>query len=174
MRINPPTLFWMLIAAILATDRFLPLVRLDQPWLPWAGAALAIAGIGVSVAGKSRFQRAGTTVYTFEDPGEFVTDGLYGISRNPMYLGLVLAGFGTALVSGTVAALILGAVFALIVRFWYVAHEERTMHRRFGARYEAYCRSVPRWLGFTFLYLPDKARKPRAPIVSHIHPPPTQ
>ncbi len=40
------------------------------------------------------FQRIGTNVYTFEEPGELVTEGLYGISRNPMYLGLVVAGAG--------------------------------------------------------------------------------
>ncbi len=38
------------------------------------------------------FQRIGTNVYTFEEPGELVTEGLYGISRNPMYLGLAVAG----------------------------------------------------------------------------------
>lgn len=147
MRINPPTLFWMLIAAILATDRLLPLIELDEPWTLWGGAILVVVGLGVSIAGKRRFQRAGTNVETFKDPSALVTDGLYGFSRNPMYLGLVLAGFGAALVSATLAALVLSAAFALIVRYWYIAHEERAMHRQFGERYEAYCRRVGRWLG---------------------------
>lgn len=147
MRINPPTLFWMLIAAILAADRFLPLIRFDVPGLHWAGTAVVALGIGISVAGKRRFQRTGTNVHTFQDPGKLVTDGLYGISRNPMYLGLVLAGFGAALVSATLAAVVLNAAFALIVRYWYIAYEERAMRRTFGARYEAYCRRVGRWIG---------------------------
>ena len=99
------------------------------------------------MAGKRRFRQAGTNVYTFEDSGELVTAGLYGISRNPMYLGLVLAGFGAALVSATLAALVLSAAFVLFVRYWYIAYEERAMRRQFGARYEAYCRTVGRWLG---------------------------
>ncbi len=147
MRINPPTLFWILIAAILAAYLFLPLERFDRPWLPWAGGALAVLGIAISVAGKMRFQRAGTNVYTFEDPDMLVTDGLYTVSRNPMYLGLVLAGFGAALASATAAALILAAVFALIVRYWYIAYEEEVMQRRFGAEYDAYCARVRRWSG---------------------------
>ena len=147
MRVNPPTLFWLLIAAILAADRFLPLVGFDVPGLPWGGGALVVLGIGISVAGKRRFQRAGTNVQTFEDPGELVTNGLYGLSRNPMYLGLVLAGFGAALVSATLTAVVLSAAFALIVRCWYIAFEERVMRRHFGERYAAYCRSVGRWLG---------------------------
>ena len=75
MRINPPTLFWILIAAIVAADRFLPMIVFAQQWMRWTGAGLVILGIGVSVAGKSKFQRVGTNVYTFEEPGDLVTDG---------------------------------------------------------------------------------------------------
>ena len=64
-----------------------------------------------------------------------------------MYLGLVLAATGAALVSGTLAAFILSAIFALIVRYWYIAYEERAMRRQFGDRYEDYCRTVRRWFG---------------------------
>ena len=117
MRINPPTLFLILVAAIVAVDRFFPLATFAQPGLPWCGAVLVIAGVGVSVAAKRQFQRVGTNVYTFEEPGEFVTAGLFSISRNPMYLGLVLAGIGASLISETLAALVLCAVFALIVRY---------------------------------------------------------
>ncbi len=147
MRINPPTLFWILIAGILAAFLFLPLARFDELWLPWAGGALAVLGIGISVAGKMRFQRAGTNVHTFEEPDMLVTDGLYAVSRNPMYLGLVLAGFGAALASATASALILAAAFALTVRYWYIAYEEEIMQRQFGAEYLAYCERVGRWSG---------------------------
>ena len=147
MRINPPTLFWILIAAIVAADRFFPLIEFAETWLPWGGAVIAIAGVGVSAAAKRHFQRIGTNVYTFEEPGELVTAGLFGISRNPMYLGLVVAGFGAALVSATLAALFLSAAFTLIVRYWYVAYEESAMLRRFGEPYQAYCRRVGRWIG---------------------------
>ena len=64
-----------------------------------------------------------------------------------MYLGLVLAGTGAAMFSGTLTALLLAAVFALIVRYWYIAYEESAMRRRFGDSYDAYCRKVGRWFG---------------------------
>ena len=114
--------------------------RSRSPWLPWFGAGLLILGIAVSVAGKRHFQRVGTNVYTFEEPGELVTDGPYRFSRNPMYLGLVLAGIGAALVSASLSALVLAAAFAITVRCWYIAFEERAMRRQFGDAYEAYCR----------------------------------
>ena len=147
MRINPPTLFWILIAAIVVVDQFFPLTIFDEPWLPWIGAVLATAGGGVSATAKRQFQHVGTNVYTFEEPGVLVTDGLFSISRNPMYLGLIVAGLGAALVSATLAALVLSTAFALIVRCWYIAFEENAMLRRFGEPYQAYCRRVRRWLG---------------------------
>ena len=147
MRINPPTLFLILIAAIVAADRFFPLIKFAETWLLWGGAVIAIAGVGVSAAAKRHFQRIGTNVYTFEEPGELVTTGLFGISRNPMYLGLVVAAFGAALISATFAALVLSTAFTLIVRYWYVAYEESAMLRRFGEPYQVYCRRVGRWIG---------------------------
>ena len=148
MRINPPTLFFVLIAAIVAVDQLFPFVSLAVPWLPWCGAGLVILGIAISVAGKRHFQRVGTNVHTFKEPGELVADGPYGFSRNPMYLGLVIAGIGAALVSATLSALVLAAAFTITVRCWYIAFEERAMRQRFGGgAYEAYCREVGRWVG---------------------------
>ena len=147
VRINPPTLFWIQIAAIAGADRFLPLVRFDEPWLTWIGAELVIMGAVISVAGKIQFRRVGTNVYTFGKPGQLVTGGLYRVSRNPMYLGLVMAGIGAALVSGTLMAALVSAAFAATVRFWYIAFEEDAMRRQFSDEYEAYRRRVPRWLG---------------------------
>ena len=147
MRINPPTLFWILIAGIVAVDQYFPLGAFTEPWFTWAGVGLFILGIGVSVAGKRQFQRVGTNVYTFEEPGQLVTEGLCRRSRNPMYLVLVLAGTGAALVSATLIALALSAVFTVVVRFWYIAYEENAMRRQFGEAYDACCRSVGRWFG---------------------------
>ena len=147
MRINPPTLFWILISAILVADRFVPLKQFDTPWLLWAGVALVLLGAGVSAAGKRHFRRAGTNVYTFEQPDLLVTDGIYSVTRNPMYLGLILIVAGAALISGTLAAGLLSAAFILVVRYWYVAYEEGAMHRQFGRPYEEYRRNVGRWLG---------------------------
>ena len=147
MRIDPRILFLILIGATVAADLFAPLIEFGNLWLRLAGAALAVLGLAVSVAAKRQFQRAGTNVYTFKEPGELVTEGLYSVSRNPMYLGLLLGGIGAALISGTLAALILCAGFAAVVRFWYIAHEEQAMRRKFGGPYEAYCEEVWRWLG---------------------------
>ena len=115
--------------------------------LLWAGAALVVLGVCVAGPAMLRFRLARTNFHTFKEPGRLVTDGPYAISRNPMYLGMVLAGLGAALITATLAGVILAAAFALVVRYRYIAYEERAMRLKFGARYEDYCRRVGRWLG---------------------------
>ena len=147
MRINPPTLFWVLLCAGLAADRFMPLMRFEAAWLAWAGGTLVFLGAGISAAGKRLVRRAGTNVYTFEEPDVLVMEGVYRFSRNPMYVGMVLVAAGAVLVSGTLSALLLGAAFAFAIRYWYIAYEEAEMRRRFGDEYEEYLRKVGRWFG---------------------------
>ena len=47
----------------------------------------------------------------------------------------------------TLTAFGLTALFAVVVRFWYIACEENSMRRQFGEAYDAYCLSVGRWFG---------------------------
>jgi protein-S-isoprenylcysteine O-methyltransferase Ste14 len=75
-----------------------------------------------------------------------VTSGVYRFSRNPMYVGLlfVLAGWGSYL-ANSLALLVLPLFVASMTR-WQILPEERIMATKFGAEFEAYKRSVRRWL----------------------------
>jgi len=79
-------------------------------------------------------------------PDYLVRGGVYGRTRNPMYVGgaLTLAGwavlFGSARLATVCGAYICGMNYAGI------PFEERLLHRRFGASYDAYRAQVPRWL----------------------------
>ena len=147
MRIIPPILLCMTVGAMVAADYFLPLFRLDRPGVLWGGAAAVVLGVCIAGPAMLRFRRAKTNFHTFKEPGVLVTDGPYAISRNPMYVGMVLAGLGAALITATLSAVILAAAYALVVRYRYIAYEEKAMRQKFGAPYEAYYRKVGRWLG---------------------------
>ena len=136
-----------MVGLMVGADTLLPLIRFDPPGLLWAGAAIVVLGVCIAGPAMLRFRRARTNFHTFKEPGVLVTDGPYAISRNPMYVGMVLAGLGAALITATLAGVILAAAYALVVRYWYIAYEERAMRQQFGERYDAYCRRVGRWLG---------------------------
>ncbi len=147
MRIIPPILLSAAAGAMVGADEVLPLIRLDEPGVLWGGAALVVLGCSIAGPAMLRFRRARTNFHTFKEPGTLVTGGPYAISRNPMYVGMVLAGLGAALITATLAGVILAGAYALVVRYWYIAYEEKALRLKFGAAYDAYCRRVGRWLG---------------------------
>lgn len=73
-----------------------------------------------------------------------IEGGPYKIVRNPMYLGILLIGFGVVLMlfSWWVAFLFL-LIFASRY-FPLILSEEKKLRKVFGETYDAYCRRVPR------------------------------
>jgi protein-S-isoprenylcysteine O-methyltransferase Ste14 len=74
-----------------------------------------------------------------------VVGGLYRYVRNPMYLAVLAALLGQALLFGQLVLVLYAAgVAAAVVAFvrWY---EEPTLSRRFGPAYDSYRSAVPAW-----------------------------
>jgi len=141
----------MLIAAALmwALCRWLPIVYwIDRPWNR-LGAIPAAFGIGIAVAAVTRFRHARTTVNPM-DPSkatQLVNDGVFRMSRNPMYLGLVLLLVGWAIWLRSASPWVIPPLFALVITRIQIIPEERALERLFGPQFIAYRRSVPRWIG---------------------------
>jgi protein-S-isoprenylcysteine O-methyltransferase Ste14 len=79
-------------------------------------------------------------------PERLVTDGAYSYTRNPMYLGHLVFLTGLALLSRSPVAV----GYLAWALPWFderAAKDEARLRERFGADYEAYLRTVPRWLG---------------------------
>ena len=74
--------------------------------------------------------------------------GFYRYVRNPMYLGFFTGWVGLWVVFGRASrtALEVACVAVAAVFLFVMLYEEPTLRRMFGAEYEEYCRTVPRWL----------------------------
>lgn len=111
-----------------------------------AGWVVVAVGLAVAVAGIGYFQSIGTTVNPAGRASKLATGGIYAWTRNPMYLGTIIAFFGLALALGS-AWLVVGALLMpLPLRKLAIEREEAYLGRRFGAEYEAYKARVCRWL----------------------------
>ncbi|HEU4429600.1 MAG TPA: isoprenylcysteine carboxylmethyltransferase family protein [Myxococcota bacterium] len=113
---------------------------------PWLGAPLAVLGVTLALWGRRTFSRAGAAIRPTERSTLLVTDGPFRFSRNPMYLGIVAALAGVALVLGTPAPWLAALGMALLLRFRFIANEERALDASLGEPYLAYKRRVRRWL----------------------------
>jgi protein-S-isoprenylcysteine O-methyltransferase Ste14 len=110
------------------------------------GAVLLAAGGAVLLHTFGQFVLEGLgTPFPAAPPRHLVVGGLYRYVRNPMYVAVVAAVLGEALVLGRlnllVYAVLVWAVTAAFVRF----REEPVLARRFGAEYAAYRRAVRAW-----------------------------
>lgn len=111
------------------------------------GIVLIVAGVALLVDSFARFAMEGLgTPAPVLPPQILVVSSLYRFVRNPMYVGVVSAILGQALVFGDERLLIYGGAIWLAFHLFVLFYEEPTLRRSFGAQYEAFCRHVPRWL----------------------------
>jgi protein-S-isoprenylcysteine O-methyltransferase Ste14 len=141
----------MLLAAasMWALHRCLPLGQLiAAPW-NYLAAIPVVIGRAITVAAGARFRKARTTFDTLKprDASCLVTDGVFRVSRNPMYLGLLLLLIGWALWLGTVSPWVVPPLFVIFISVAQIAPEEQALEEVFGETYLAYRHSVRRWIG---------------------------
>jgi protein-S-isoprenylcysteine O-methyltransferase Ste14 len=134
------------------------LVWLVSWWLPWGAweaparvplaIALAISGVVVSALGVWEFRKAKTTVNPTkpESTSALVTSGIYTRTRNPMYLGFLLALSGWAVFVGNALNLLVLPLFILYIHRFQIQPEETALAARFGQRFASYTARVRAWL----------------------------
>lgn len=110
-----------------------------------AGALVALAGQFVRAAtiGLKYIVRGGKDRRVYAK--DLVTEGLYGHTRNPMYVGNLLILTGVSLASNSLTSVAIAVPLFIFVYVAIVAAEENFLRGKFGAAFEAYCRDVPRW-----------------------------
>jgi len=146
VRLRPPALALGLAAVSLAAHGLLFGLAAPLGRAPWAGGAIAAAGLIWMLWAAWTFRRAATTLRPTGLPGVLVEEGPYRFGRNPMYLGITVMLLGTALGLGTPLLTASAVAFAAIVNAVHVPHEEDRMTRRFGGWYRDYARATRRWL----------------------------
>ena len=135
-------------------------------WTPFriAGALLTVAGGLVLVSAFARFVTEGVgTPAPVAPPQHLVVGGLYRYVRNPMYLAVVAAIVGQALLLGQLSLFAYAAVVAAATLAFVLLYEEPYLAERFGAEYEGYRRNVPGWWPRLRPWRPASEEAPAAP-----------
>jgi protein-S-isoprenylcysteine O-methyltransferase Ste14 len=148
-RVPPPVV--TLIAALIMWG--LHRLRPTPEWIspPWdrLGLLTAALGIAVNLTAFMRFRQARTTINPM-DPSKatrLVTDGIFSLSRNPMYLGFLLLLVGWALWLRSAWVWLIPPSFVVGITRWQIVPEEQALTQLFGAQYSAYRDRVARWIG---------------------------
>lgn len=142
---TPPV--WLIAFAVIAwlQVRVLP-TPFPQPLGHDIGALAILCGAFFMVAAILQLRRHRTTVMPHQSASALVTTGVFGKSRNPIYLADILLLAGFSLWFGSVAGLILVPVFVLVLTQRFIEGEEDRLRASFGNAFEEYSKKTRRWL----------------------------
>jgi protein-S-isoprenylcysteine O-methyltransferase Ste14 len=112
-------------------------------------AGVALASLSIAGATATLFRRNQTTVDPLrpDQASVLVTTGPNAISRNPMYVGMAGLLLANAIRRGSWVDLLPVAGFVVVIDRFQVEAEESALLEKFGAEYDAYRASSPRWIG---------------------------
>jgi protein-S-isoprenylcysteine O-methyltransferase Ste14 len=144
----PPLLFAGALAGGLVLDFLLLRLPTGVPGAVRYGLAalLLVAAVALAVAALTRFRRAGTRVEPWRPSTALVTDGVYGFTRNPMYMALTLAYVAIAVAADSVIALVFLVPLLVAMHYGVILREERYLEAKFGDAYRRYKHTVRRWI----------------------------
>jgi len=111
-------------------------------------ASVLMLAIGLTplFAAAREMRRAKTTFVPRRDPDALVTSGVFTITRNPMYLGMLIILAAAVMFWGSYLALLLLPAFYLVIEARFITGEEAMMRQHFGAAFDQYADQTRRWL----------------------------
>jgi protein-S-isoprenylcysteine O-methyltransferase Ste14 len=144
--VPPPLIYVAVFFLSILIQSFIPL---DHSWLQlnsWLGWVFVGLFLLFCFPAIYRFIVSRTTITTIHPVTALQTMGIYSISRNPMYLGLICLYSGIAVFKGNWWTFFLIPLVIFIVQQYIIRREEKYLERKFGNAFSAYRKKVRRWI----------------------------
>jgi protein-S-isoprenylcysteine O-methyltransferase Ste14 len=148
LKIPPPVVAVMLAIGMYFSSTSFPDARFQLPMHTSIAVAICLAGLAVNAAGLLAFRRHQTTVNPLQPirASTLVRDGIYRLTRNPMYLGMALILLGWAVQLSNATALAGPTLLVVWLTRFQIIPEEQALRRNFPVDFDAYSSHVRRWL----------------------------
>ncbi len=141
----PPLVPIFAIAAGAAMNLWIPRWPVGIAWMI-AGGVLFAMGVLFAAWALILMRTRRTTLSPFGAASSLLTTGPYRLSRNPIYLVLLLAQAAVALSFGLAVTLALLPVSGLLLDWFVIRREEAFLRTAFPAEFEAYAARTRRWI----------------------------
>ena len=145
IRVPPLFIYLAFVALGIGLERLWPLHFLAAGHLTWPGWTVMAAGIALIVWTLVLFLVEHVNPEPTRPARKLIFHGPFGFTRNPIYLGGMIAFLGGALVSGSIWLILAMVPLALLMHRVIIPREEQYLERRFGDEYRAYAARVRRW-----------------------------
>ncbi len=143
---KPPRIAMSLLAIGALTQFALPIDWPELTRLLIPGITVAVLGFCIMIRAWWLFRQHETAICPTAKTTVFITQDIYGLTRNPMYLGMVFILLGVALGAGSLLLYFVAGVYALILNHVFCRYEERKLLHQFGRAYADYAAQVRRWV----------------------------
>lgn len=148
---TPPAFFFLGVLLGSALHIFFPIaVMVPARWNILGLLPLAV-GIVLHLLAHKAFQQTDTTVDPYKKSDILITDGVFSVTRNPMYLGYLSILLAQTLLFGSLSPIIITVVYFVLVDRISIPAGEEKMAKDFGADWEEYRKKTRRWLQL-FMY----------------------
>lgn len=146
--IPPPLIYVATFFASVLVQKLVPLSKdfFHTSTSKIIGIVIILTGLFFNFPALHQFFKTKNTIVTIKPATSLQTTGIYAISRNPMYISLVLIYIGLSFIIGNWWSFILLPLLLLVVQEYVIKREEKYLERRFGQEYFNYKIKVRRWL----------------------------
>lgn len=145
-KIPPPLVMLTFAILIYYSKELMPSVSFKFQSL--VAVIFLTAGLAIMMAAIFAFRRLQTTINPLKPNAatSLVTGGVFRLSRNPMYLAMLMILIAISLGSGALASIFLLPGFIAYITVFQIHPEEKAMRELFHDDYAFYCQQVRRWI----------------------------
>lgn len=140
----PPLWTGAAIAAMFGLNWAVPYFIFDFP-NSWVGFGFMAVGIYLIVWSALWFARKKTTIEPHHNATTLLVEGPYKITRNPIYVGMVVFSFGMVMYIGNPLTILPWAGLIWVLHTRFVIPEEQGLLDTFGKEAERYIKATRRW-----------------------------
>lgn len=145
-KVLPPVWFLLSIASMFALHLFLPVKQLLFPPITYSGIGAIALGITTILFCAYLFKRNNTAIVPFRESSYLIRKGIFGFSRNPIYLGMIVVLIGLWIYLGSLTPIFVVPLFSWLIQEVFIKEEERMLEDKFGEDYLEYKATVRRWI----------------------------
>ncbi len=112
----------------------------------WLTLVLAIIGIALVLSAALQLRLAKTTLMPHRAASTLLTNGVFALSRNPIYLGFTCLAIAMGLSQHSPGMLLMQIPVVWVIHSHVIAAEEAFHSQQFADAWQDYCRKTRRWL----------------------------
>ncbi|MFT3895000.1 MAG: isoprenylcysteine carboxylmethyltransferase family protein [Anaerolineales bacterium] len=145
-KVDAPVLLVIAILITVLMQRFVPLPFLPSLPSRLIGAILFILGVFLGMPALRGMLKAKTSPNPHRPTNALVFEGTYRITRNPMYLSMLVIYAGISVFFQNPWFILFLPILAWLFTTWVIIPEEKYLEQKFGADYLNFKARVRRWI----------------------------